>query len=354
MKNSKYLKRDGLYYSALYGNGVYKAEDVMVRDPLCSEAARKSPLLENIFTGERIFFRRISFDTQSEWHDFVERILDPPDQDTILWPIDLLELAPEQAAGSGVVDHVYDPGGTPLEDGKGGMVAAFQYAGPHPVMDGFEKLAEIGRKSWKSSAIQDIAVQIAGTINALNQNGLIYNDFHLSRFFFLDGNKLYLDYSNMAQSHRALARRDTYPANGTRYPIEFADPAVIQGVVPCADKQSQDYSLCALFFYLFFGQYAYDGRLMTGYADDTVENHYIKFRDYHKMPIFIFDPADTSNSLGVFGEEEDTIALWEDAPGELRNMFIRTLREGSALRTGSMYRPGAAEWLQCFHDLRWC
>ena len=352
MKNSGYMKSEELYYSALYGGGVYQAADVMVRDPLCVESARKSPLLKNVLTGELVFCRQIRLPTLSAWRDCVERILDPPDQSAILWPVDLLQLSCNQVAGSGIVDQVYGPNGTPLEAGQGGMVAAFHYAGFDRVVDSFEKLAKAGEKSWKNGVIREIAVQLVDTIATLNREGLVYNDFHFSRIFFLNGETLYLDYSNLAQPRRIRSQSGAGLADG-RYPIEFADPSVIREVVSCVDEQSQNYSLCAMLFYLFFGQYAYDGRLMAGYADDSAENHYIKFRDYHKMCVFVFDPSDTSNSLGIFGDEEPTIALWEEAPEVLRNLFIRTLREGSAMRADGMRRPSATEWQRCFDGLGW-
>ena len=110
---------------------------------------------------------------------------------------------------------------------------------------------------------------------------------------------------------------------------------------------------CFLFFFLFLGQYAYDGRLLTGYADDTIQTHYVKFRDYHKMPVFIFDPTDTQNSLGAFFEEQQVITTWNEIPENLKRLFIRTLRQQNAERTVFVNNPTPSTWLKCFKDLGW-
>ena len=90
---------------------------------------------------------------------------------------------------------------------------------------------------------------------------------------------------------------------------------------------------------LFFGQYCYDGRLLTGYVDDSIQKHYVKFRDYHKMPVFIFDPQDQQNALGAFDEERQVIELWEECPKILQELFIMTLSQSNAERNGKVVNP---------------
>ena len=102
------------------------------------------------------------------------------------------------------------------------------------------------------------------------------------------------------------------------------------------------------------GQYAYDGRLLTGYADDTIQTHYVKFRDYHKMPVFIFDPKDDQNALGAFFEEQQVIDLWNELPDALKTLFIQTLSQGNAERTTSVNNPTPSMWLKTFEELGWC
>lgn len=143
------------------------------------------------------------------------------------------------------------------------------------------------------------------------------------------------------------------PGNCT-YPVEFAEPAVVQGRQEYFDYRSQNYSMAAMFFYLMFGRHAYDGKLMDGYMDDTEREHYEKFRDYHKMPVFIFDPEDDSNALGTFADEQAILDLWTEVPEKLKYLFLRALRQENAERTGKDNTPLPEEWLNCFELLGWC
>ena len=202
-----------------------------------------------------------------------------------------------------------------------------------------------------------MAVEIARALESLNRSGYLYADIHLSRIYFSDVGSVYLDFSNLIFSFQDSVGRaaDTVcRVEQGEYPLEFADPALVRGLAPHVDLHSQNYSLCALFFYLFLGRYPYDGRLLTGYVDDTSQQHYVKFRDYHRMPVFIFDPEDTKNSLGAFWEEQQVIELWEELPGKLQEMFIRTLRQENAERTGPVNNPTPSTWLRCFRELGWC
>ena len=127
----------------------------------------------------------------------------------------------------------------------------------------------------------------------------------------------------------------------------------MQGKQEMFDYRSQNYSMTAMFFYLMFGRYAYDGKLMDGYMDDTEREHYEKFRDYHKMPVFIFDPKDDSNALGTFADEQQILDLWEETPGEIKTLFLHTLCQENAERTGKDRTASPEDWLKCFEKLGW-
>ena len=105
-----------------------------------------------------------------------------------------------------------------------------------------------------------------------------------------------------------------------------------------------------MLFYLLMGRHAYDGSLLAGYPDDDPYNHYVKFRDYHKMPVFIFDPEDRSNAIGTFEEERGTVVLWEEAPEELRGWFLHALRRSGSKAAES---PSPENWLALFRHLGW-
>ena len=68
------------------------------------------------------------------------------------------------------------------------------------------------------------------------------------------------------------------------------------------------------------------------------------------MPVFIFDPDDTSNNLGSFDDELKVAKLWADCPQIISEMFLRTLRQANAERKGEVQElnPTPHEWLEAF------
>ena len=92
---------------------------------------------------------------------------------------------------------------------------------------------------------------------------------------------------------------------------------------------------------------------MDGYRDQTEEEHIRKFKDYHRLPVFIFDPEDLSNRLGDFTHEQQIVGLWEACPIEIRRLFTQTLCQANAerLKTGDNPQPGV--WIDCFRQLNW-
>ena len=190
--------------------------------------------------------------------------------------------------------------------------------------------------SWKNKKIQQMAIEIARRIQSINESGYLYLDFHLSRLFFSQDGRLYLNFSNLIfpdRNKQQWAEEDFFDMEACSYPVEFAEPAIVQGKQKYFDYSSQNYSMAAMFFYLMFGRYAYEGRLMDGYVDDSERAHYEKFRDYHKMPVFIFEPEDDSNALGLFADEQRIVELWKDAAPALRDLFLRAMCQKTAVRT---------------------
>lgn len=354
MRAKKYRDPSELYYSSIYGGGIYEWNGELVQDPLSGdrEEGASSPLLTNLLTGEVFFLKRLAAGERAR---AVEQILAPARNEHILWPSDVVHLnEAQQAACSLFVAREYAP--TPSAR-EGTDALLFPYGG-YPGMTNAQRwLSRIESPSWKSEAVRSMAVEIARTLESINRCGYFYADMHLARIYFSGSGRAYFDFSNLVFSMQSSVG----PEAGTvcavtpgEYPIEFADPALVQGTAPHADLHAQNYSLCALFFYLFLGRYPYDGRLLTGYVDDTPQRHYVKFRDYHKMPVFIFDPVDTSNSLGAFWEEQQVIELWRELPGQLRELFVQTLRQENAERRAAVNNPTPSTWLLRFEELGWC
>lgn len=359
MKPKSYYNQDDLYYSMIYGSGIYEWNGQYVQDPLCGDNGEGylSPLLTNVITGEQFFAKR--FNCNKKMHDcYRERILVPPVNGQILWPSDMIGLSDQQQADCSLfVAHEYTPTPTPNEERVGASALLFPYGGYPAVVNGIRKLDQIKPHNWKKREIRQMAAAIARALENLNRCGYFYADIHLSRLYFNNDFYVYLDFSNLIFSLKDAAGKEAKElcrVEPTEYPIEFADPAVVRGLIPNVDFHSQNYSLCALFFYLFLGQYAYDGRLLTGYADDTAQAHYVKFRDYHKMPVFVFDPKDKKNAPGIFYEDQQVIDLWNELPEPLKTLFIKTLSQENAERTISVNNPTPSVWLKIFEEIGWC
>ncbi len=328
MKN-KYYGPEDLAFSAIYGGAIYERSDTCVPDPfaLPGGSAGESPLMVNVLTGETMFLRRLNAAASKDVELYRLRILEKPNYDGVFWPVDLMILSPAlQTRCTIFVDNQYTDKPLPREARQGDLAAAFLYRD----MTGFERfdhwLAHAGPLSWKNPAIIKASAAIIRAVGRLNRSGYTFNDFHFSRFFYNDAGKLMLDYSTLINSKREMASRTPlrmpYESN---YPLEFAYPQIIEGSQRYVTPQSQNYSLAAMLFYLYFGRFAYDGRLMTGYIDADVLSHYVKFRQYHKVAFFIFDPKSDRNSIGAFFEEKEVIDLWNECPQLLRGNFCDAL-----------------------------
>lgn len=346
-----------LLYSCIYGSGIYQNTGQMVQDPLGGDngEGRLSPLIRSVITGEEFYMKRINCPSQL-CEKYRNRINCPPNRSHILWPVDMLNLDDKDIECSMYVSQEYTDTPTDIHLRGGNLGLLFPYGGYPTMINGLRRLQQIGSLTWKKPEVRKIASQIIKAIENINRCGYVYEDIHLSRIFFMDNDEVYLNFSGLALSMEDVFSNDaisTCSIQGNEYPIEFADPAVYRGLHKTLDFQAQNFSLTALLFYLLMGQYPYDGRLLTGYVDDGIQHHYVKFRDYIKMPIFIFDPDDKQNALGAFAEEEAVIDLWKELPNQLKTVFISTLRQSNAERTEYSDNPTPSMWLNCFRMVGW-
>ncbi len=350
---SKYFTKDSLLFSTVFGRGIYHWDGRRIADPLNALSGKPvSPVLTDIATGEAYFTKRMEGSglALSRCQSY---ILSPPEKANVLWPSDMVCIPEAKVASFGLfADQEYSELLTPAEQRRGELVLLFPCDRCPAATDGVSRLSRIHQPSWKNSEIRRMAVEIVRAIERLNQYGYAYGDIHLSRFFFLEDDSVFLDYSNLIYPFRGPIAYCCAPPAGW-YPIEFAEPAYVRGIQKTLDFNSQNYSLCALLFYLFFGRCPYDGRLLTGYTDSGPQEHYTKFRDYHKMPVFIFDPMDDKNALGAFSDERHVLELWKEFPKEMKQLFIVALSEKNALRAVSRSNPTPATWLQQFERAGW-
>ena len=81
-----YLKKDDLYYSVLYGSGVYSLSVDGTQDPITGE---RSAEFFNVLHQESFFSRAFGRSLQKEEFDNYKRlVLSVPDIKNILWPKD--------------------------------------------------------------------------------------------------------------------------------------------------------------------------------------------------------------------------------------------------------------------------
>lgn len=360
MSNGKqqYLTTSDLCFSEIYGGGVYTFSRAFSADPLGSaddEAA--SPILTNILTGETFFARRFGGDDKSIAR-YRHRLLHPADQRCVVWPADMVALDDEQAEYFSLfVAHNYRA--LPAEHKLDRHALLFPCNGWPTVVSATERFADLDQLTWRDPQVRKLAANIVSAIEGVNRSGYIYCDIHPSRIFFKDDDSVLLDHSNLVYSLADTVAPDAAvvcsPTDG-EYPIEFAEPAYVnrdERDGRCLDMQSQNYSLCAMLFYLFFGRYPYDGRLLDGAADDDPYSHYAKFQKYHSLPIFIFDPNDPQNALGTFAHEQQLMQLWQDLPQLLKDHFVSVLRKDSAMRADDCLAPSAGMWLQYLDQADW-
>lgn len=361
-----YFGTDLLCHSLISGMGVYETSGALERLPVgTAEDSALGVPLRNIFSGEFFFVKRLSLrGAMPETHRI--RIQNPPDRSLILWPSDMILLAEDSPAQTDFrAANVYDELRLPPPEGSADYGLLFPYRDyppAEPLDYLLSRVERSGGHGWQNAHVRSIAMHLAETLQGLNQSRYYFFDFTPSRMLVDENEGVFLDYSPLViprwelSSGNAALREENLTLRPSMYPLEFAEPALVEGVCRQADERMQNYSLAAFLFWLFFGAYAYDGRLLEHYPDRDAMEHYTKFRQYHKKPVFVFDPDDLSNRLGAADLESDqgAIQLWEAAPQRLKDTFLSVLREDNATRsspTDRCLKPG--QWLQLFASLGW-
>ena len=376
MKNA-YIVED-MHFSTLFGRGIYQPDMKLVSNPLLREdASPASPLLVNVLSGERFFLKVLNC-KPSEVERFEEQVLHPAPRKDVCWPSDIIALDEALSTDTKIfVSHLYDVGDEKVSQSDR-YALLFQYDGMPDVItwdatirhiasdDYFDQNTDKGR-NWLNPNIRDLAISLVQALNRINESGYWYFDLHPERILVSDDEtkRVYLDYSNLiySQSNLSLERKNsvTSPDAGW-YPVEFAEPAYVRGTHEVFDIETQNYSLTAFLFHLFYGRYAYDGEAMSGRLDYSEDSHYLWFRDYYKHPIFIFEPDNTNNGIhedNPDDKEQQLIDLWYNSPKKLRELFISTLRRENAERQTSsgqpisVHNPTPSDWLNLFMEFGW-
>lgn len=358
MSESFSVSKDYVYASIIFGRGLYRFNDEYIADPIVckDDNTMDCPIFQNILTGEKFFLRCLSCSAENVAY-IAKCILDAPNSSRILWPKDMVTITSDLAAKC---THTIPQGHSTAFCSKDEKTAALLFPfSRHPRRVSLsQKLAQIKNHSWRNPSVIVLAASILRAFEYLNRGGYIYCDIHPSRFFFESDGIMFFDYSNLICSTMdaeviSLGDKPAYNVTFGDYPIEYAEPALVCGVINGVDFQYQNYSLASLLFYILFNRHPYDGRLFDEYLDDTLQHRYEKAMAFHKAPVFIFDPMNSSNALGAFEEELMFVELWEDCPSIIKDMFVGVLSQDNAMRRVISDNPTPSQWLQAFKAAKW-
>lgn len=336
-------------YSRISGRGIYKSvsHKNFTWDNGTGQTA-DSDVLMNILSGEQYYMRKVNHRAELEYYQHL--IHNPADRRCVVWPSDIITNVPDLKSNL-YTEYSY------CEKTEDPSDAGIRYALLFPLNTPLCKLTcdrilpELGELSWKNQKIVRFARSLLRSVAILNDGGYLYFDYHFRKLLTdsAECRRVMLDYSNLIYPIDTAA--ETFAqwkcrAESTEFPVEFAHPEIVRNPAARWDICKQNYSLAAMLFYLFIGRYAYDGPMMEGYSDDTLQNHYIKFRDYHKMPVFIFDENNTANALGVFADEAALILLWQELPEEIRRAFSSALCIDRYDSEAALARLTPLKWLE--------
>ena len=158
----------------------------------------------------------------------------------------------------------------------------------------------------------DACLGIVSAFRVLHGLGYAYQDINTKNFFInpSNGKVLICDNDNVVPDDPKA------PPSGIMGTWGFMAPEIMQGSKPNA--LSDLHSMAVLLFLLLFKVHPLEGQATMGSVLDDRE----RMRIYATDSLFIFDAEDHSNAL-TDEEYLDTVALWEQMPIYLKNLFRR-------------------------------
>ena len=183
----------------------------------------------------------------------------------------------------------------------------------------------------------DACLNIVAAFDVLHDYGYAYQDVNSKNFFLVPetGKLLICDNDNVAP--------DDNPVTGIMGTWGYMAPEVVRGASP--NTQSDLHSLAVVLFQLLFKVHPLEGMAMSGSVFSDSE----RVRLYGTEPLFVFDAKNHANALDP-ETRSGAIALWEQLPTYLRDLFIRAFSQ-EALQQG-LWRPIEKEWLSAFAQFR--
>ena len=351
-KDLKYINESDLYFSELRGNKVYcwnRGNDI---DPTDVSGSRKCPVFLDVNTNEEFLVKTIRRSEKEK--QYQRAVFQPTGVENVFWPVDLLKIsdtavqAPWMESAFGIAE---DEEYTGQEEWMIALFPCRNYGVSKTVQD---ELSQFHKINWREQRIRSLILRILEGFQKLNEQGCLCLDLDFAHLYLRDDGSIFFSYSDLliAQNKAQRWGREGTLKKG-EYPVEFAEPALVQGQYIPADLRMQNYGLAAMLFYLMIGRYPYDGPLMAGITDTNEIEHIHKFEVYHKNPVFIFDEQDTSNHLGEFAADGRVMELWEELPATVRILFQKALGKTSALRTVPDQNASPKEWLDCLKSEGW-
>ncbi len=374
-------------YSLFSGSSLYLYCDCLEHDviPTLIDTNKYCPGIETPDGKSYYWLKRIRYvddymtakDIGVQRHYF-SLIKNRPRFNKLLWPVDIVEVSSDILNLKGkamTISRHHDARDDSNKVDVSDLALVFPYEErfqsfkytAQDIVDYYRK-AEIfepdeDKLTYKNPVIRKLIVEIVRTIKGAYDAGYVYYDFSLPRFS-IDNtgtqSGLFLDFTNLLFGVDELLRAVDYSELMIEEPKEiepdFADPFFVsydEMIVP--DEQSFLFSLCSLLFYLMFGRNAHSGGISQE-SDTTLLQHYRIAMDRLKEPYFIFDEDEKNNinRLGIISADNAVIELFENAPEQLKSMFIKTLSYKNAKRINdTLYAPSLNEWIEFFESSGW-
>ncbi len=261
----------------------------------------------------------------------------PANNRHILWPQDLIQSVSGTASAGYALLFPWEPD-------------AF-YAPLTEVMSSFDAL------DWQNHDVLELGAKICYALSEINRTGYICGELCPEKLYLNENNRVIFDFSDLIYPMENDALDNALCgdiAAADAWPPPFTRSSLYNGTQPAPDAASQNYSLAALLFYLFFGRYPCEGRLLDGYSSDTKQNRLVKFRAYHAAPYFLFEPnaENNPNRLGNFAAEQDLLRRWDAMPSSLRERFQTVLCHDNAVSAEPpAHDVTPADWLRAFDSI---
>lgn len=189
------------------------------------------------------------------------------------------------------------------------------------------------------SAVVNAALNITNGFRELHRKGFSYQDLNDGNFFIepKSGSVLICDTDNVAPYGESL---------GIAGKARYMAPEVVRNI-KTPDVMTDRFSLSVILFRLLFLDHPLEGkRTLCPCLTEELEQKF-----YGKMPLFIYDPHDSSNRP-VRGVHCNVTRLWDLYPDFIREKFLYAFSQ-ECLHSKAV-RPSDNEWQIAFTKLRDC